>query len=123
MRSWLVLLMIAACDKLPSPPDPAEYAKMSAKQRCKATAPRAMRCVDELLVAQARSLAIGGGMDELAGEMEKKLDDNPTVSEDEAWKMHKVMCAGEKGTAYPDAVVRCWQTESCKAFAACVMKQ
>ncbi len=121
MRAFVLVFVLAACgDKVPSPPDPAEYARMGFKQKCSATAPRATMCQDELLVAQLRSL---DGGSEMGDEVAKSLGDRPASSEDDKWKIHKTMCIGERGTGFPDAVMRCWKTEPCKAFAHCVMRQ
>jgi hypothetical protein len=109
---WLAL---AACsDKLPEAPDAASFKKMTAEERCEATAPRATRCVDALMIAQLESL--GSGLDDLG----KKLRDEPRATDDEAREMHRTYCA--EGPSYADTVFACWDIKGCRAFAACVMK-
>lgn len=107
-----MIALVAACSSsLPSPPDPQAFQKLTVEERCEATAPRAVRCANELLVAQARALSA-----ELGSRIERVTDDPPSASEARA--MHDVSCAD---AAYPAAIVACWSTSECNAFAACVV--
>ena len=124
MRNALfAVLVLAACDKLPERPAEKEFEALGAGGKCKATAPRAMRCSDELMVAQLRALTMEGG-GELADVVEKDLKDNAPLLEKNPQKdreaMHKLNCV--EGPRYAEAVYKCWPIEDCKAFADCVMK-
>ena len=122
MRHLLALalaLATVACgkDKL-SPPDPTRYQAMRAEERCQAVAPRATPCIDELLVADMTDVMGSAGR-----EAAQQLDDEVhkrRASGEEAAAMHRLQCAGSP--RYPDAVVACWTTETCKAFADCVIR-
>ncbi len=122
MRSCLVVAVVlvsSACsDKLPSPPDPQAYQAMTEEQKCDAVAPRGARCVDELMVAHLRSLDANADP-ELLRAMESEMRDRPS-SGDEADTMHHLNCVGSRGTAFADAVIACWNTTPCEAFANCV---
>jgi hypothetical protein len=119
-RALAVVLLLCACDKMPARPSEASFRAASPTEKCRLTAPRAMRCTDELMVAELRSLAGGddGGLaDAVAEDLEK--DPKPTTKKDRR-VMHEHMCLG--GPTYADAVFDCWSEASCKAFAQCVMK-
>src|SRR5262249_23716132 len=112
----LAVLALAACNRLPDPPDAEAFKHMTAKQRCRAAAPRAVRCADELVVATVKALDMGSAGDEIA----EKLDDMPGATDDQAIAIHKTQCAADPH--YPDAVLACWKTADCDAFASCVTK-
>jgi hypothetical protein len=112
---WLAIVALAACgDKLPEAPDPASFKKMSADERCEATAVRATRCVDALMVAELE--ALGSGLDDLG----KKMREAPRATDDEARDMHRTQCVSD--AKYADAVFACWDIKGCRPFARCVMK-
>jgi hypothetical protein len=119
-RALAVVLLLGACgDKLPARPNEASFRAAGPTEKCKLTAPRAMRCADELMVAELRSLAGGddGGLADAVAEDLKK-DPKPTTKKDRR-VMHEHMCLG--GPSYADAVFACWSEASCNAFAQCVM--
>jgi len=122
-HAWLAVLVLASCDKLPARPAEKEFEALGPGGKCKATAPRAMRCSDELMVAQIRALAMEGG-GEMADVIEKDLKDSAPLLEKNPQKdreaMHKLNCVG--GPSYAEAVYKCWSIEDCKTFADCVMK-
>jgi hypothetical protein len=113
----LAVLVLAACNRLPDPPDAEAFKHMMAKQRCKATAPRAVRCADELMVAGVKAMGVGSEFDDFAEE----LRDTPRATDDQAISMHKMQCLGDPH--YAEAVLACWKESDCDAFAACVMKR
>jgi hypothetical protein len=124
MRTHLlfaILIAASACsNKLPSPPDPQAFKAMNEEQKCDATAPRATRCVDELMIAHLRQLSVADGAGaELTRTLENEVHEKHS-SADEADAMHRVNCVGSPGTAFQDAVVACWNTTPCEAFASCV---
>jgi hypothetical protein len=120
-RLSIVLVLAAACsDKLPDPPSPSVFAAMSPTEQCAATAPRAMRCVDELMVATVRQLTdVSKESDELAAQLEKDFA-SESLSSDEKLKIHHTSCEGEHDARYQKAIVACWSQPDCKAFARCV---
>ena len=119
MRLALALVaVLAACHDKPAKPDPAAFAKMTRGQQCAATAPRAEKCADELMVADLHALGsqLGSGLDAL----EDKLRDSPPATDDEAHEMQRLHCV--ESAHFAEAVVACWDEDGCDAFAACVAK-
>ena len=108
---WLIVL--AACSaKLPDRPSAEQFKQLSAEQRCDATEPRGVRCVDALMEASMKAL----GMADLGS----ALRDQPRAKGDEARAIYRVQCVGERKLA--DAVFACWDVTGCRAFADCVTK-
>jgi hypothetical protein len=119
--SLLALFVLAACDDKPTRPDETKFRAMSADDKCRATASRAIMCTDEIMVAELRSITPDDPA--LAEEIEKQVaDDKPIPPKKERKQniaMHKTSCAGDPG--YADAVFACWAIDDCKKFATCVM--
>lgn len=108
---WLAAIALAACSyKPPAPPSAESFEKMTADERCEATEPRAMPCVDALMMASVTALGVDGSA----------LRDAPRATDDEARQIHKVQCLGNP--KYADAVFACWGRDGCHAFADCVTK-
>jgi hypothetical protein len=118
--TWLLLAMLAACDKLPPAPEAAAFAAMSSQAKCEATLPRAKRCVDELLVAEVDSLNPGGDP-AFTDALREGMDKSPTYSDD-AEAMHRTSCLASRDGSYTRGILRCWDTTPCRAFAECVYK-
>ncbi len=117
MRAILVIAILAACGGKPSAPSLEDYKKLDAEGRCKATMPRAVQCIDNLMLDQMKAAGIGS---EDAKEMMQKLASKASTREDDE-KVYQIECAGEKDpNKVPDAVYACWAIDSCKAFASCV---
>jgi hypothetical protein len=116
----VLVVALVACGGGPKPPDPARYQAMSEEERCEATAPRATKCIDELLAADLRDLAsaVGSEVEAAAAAMER--DDRP-LGDREALTIHQIRC--ETAETYPDAVLACWSESGCDAFARCVIAQ
>ncbi|CAN5923455.1 hypothetical protein BH11MYX3_BH11MYX3_34050 [soil metagenome] len=118
---FVILIVASACSgKPPTPPDPQAYKAMTEEQKCAATAPRATRCVDELMIAHLRQLM---GSDADGAELARAFADDVNEkrsSADQADAMHRTNCVGSRGTLYQDAVIACWNTTPCEAFAKCV---
>ena len=109
----VAIVLLVACSKSssgPTPPDPASYQKMTLDERCAATAPRGVGCIDQVMMEQARSL----GLPEV-GSAQIRI---PATAET-AQKMYRVTCS--RGPAFPDAVYACWSRPTCDAFAKCVV--
>jgi hypothetical protein len=124
MRWLSILLVLAACsDKLPDPPSASAFAAMTEDQKCEATAPRATRCVEELMIADLRQLSTASGDGNLlADEVAKAWEDEPRAGGDEARRIHQAACLGDRDGGYMTAVVACWNEPDCKSFASCVYK-
>ena len=117
LRPLAVLLLAAACSDKPAPPDLAKFKAMSEDDQCEAAAPRATRCMDDLLVADIKAV----GLDkDLKGELVKEVRTTPSTP-DERKTMHKVQCMSDP--AYANAVVACWTIEPCKEFVECVVRE
>lgn len=119
-------LVLAACSNssppphtLP-PPDPAKLASMSFEDRCSAVAPRAMPCVDELLVADATSLADDTHGD-VAAVVKDELQRNGKSSAKEANFLHRTECAADDN--YPSDVMACWGRTDCTQLATCITQK
>jgi len=119
MRSTVLASLLAACNKLPEPPSAADFAAMTDEQKCEATAPRATRCTDELLVAELRDIS---GDDAFAAEIGRDYATGPRPDADEAHTIHQLACRGDRDGAYQKAVFACWDVTDCSAFARCVYK-
>ncbi len=118
-----VVLVLAACsDKPPARPDETTFHAMNDDEKCRATAGRAIMCMDEILVAQVRAMP---GIDgDLAGAMESDLAADkrpPKQDRKENIQLHKTSCIAEPG--YADAVFACWSMNDCKQFATCVVEK
>jgi hypothetical protein len=112
-----IITTIVACkDNLPAPPDPQRYSTLNEDERCEAAAPRAILCVDHLLVAQFRQLSDG-----LPEELVKEVTGGERTSTTDARLLHRTSCLGDE--RYADAVVTCWSVADCAAFADCVVGQ
>jgi hypothetical protein len=116
------LVALVACDKPPpARPDEATFRAASPMEKCRLTEPRAVRCSDDLMVAELRSMTQGDkGMEDFANVVEEDVKLDKPTSEDRH-VMHKTSCLGSVGTSYQDAVFECWAVEGCKKFAECVM--
>src|SRR5258706_15901218 len=115
LRPLAVLLLAAACSD--KPPDLAKFKAMSEADQCEAAAPRATRCIDDLLVADIKAV----GLDkELRGKLVKDVRTTHSTP-DERKAMHEIQCLS--GPAYTNAVVACWTIEPCKEFAECVVRE
>lgn len=123
MRSLSIVLVLAACsDKLPDPPSASDFAAMTEGQQCEATAPRAMRCIDELMVAATRQLISDSQeSNELATQLEKDFAREQLDSR-ERRAIHETNCHSMPAAGYQKAVVACWNEPDCKRFASCVYK-
>ena len=108
------VFVIACANKPPAPPDPKQFQAMTATEKCEATAPRATRCSDELMLADAKDIDNALGSD-----LERHMGDEH-ASRREADEMHRIRCVGSD--TYPAAVLACWTTEPCQAFADCVTR-
>ena len=114
----IVTTGVACKDGLPPPPDPQRYQTLNEDERCEATAPRAIRCIDHLLLAQFRQLS-----SELPEGLVQEVSSART-STSEALVMHRTSCLADdprSPAAYADAIVACWSVEDCVAFADCVV--
>ena len=123
MKLALALLFaLAACDKPPTRPDEAKFRAADPTEKCNLMAPRAVRCADELLVAQLRSMGGPDGAD-ISGAVAEDLEKNPKqLSDEDRRAMHVNMCLGSLNDGYVNAVFDCWSVAGCKQFADCVMK-
>lgn len=118
MKLVLVLVLVASCgDADRGPPDPQQYKAMTDEQKCDATAPRATRCIDELLAAQMKDVLAADAKS--GAEIDQALDRTPGATASQASEMHRVSCAGDPH--YADAIVACWSTAGCRQFADCVL--
>ena len=108
------VFVIACADKPPAPPEPQKFQTMTATEKCEATAPRATRCSDELMLADAKDIDSALGND-----LERHMGDKH-ASQREAAEMRRIRCVGSD--SYPAAVLACWTTEPCQAFAECVTR-
>jgi hypothetical protein len=119
-----ILFVLVACDKPPpTRPDEAKFRAANPMEKCRLTEPRAVRCTDDLMVEDIRSLSQGDkGMEELANVVEDDVKLDKPASDEERHALHKTRCLGSVGTTYADGVFECWAVEDCKQFAACVMK-
>lgn len=114
----LALLFVLGCrDKPPAPPDPARFQKMTPDERCAAAAPRALRCIGALQIADLRQL----NDPELANQVAEQLRKSPPPDAKEARVLHETMCLGSP--RYADAVVACWNASDCDALTACVREK
>lgn len=124
MRLVLGLLVaLTACDRFPSRPDEAKFRAADSMEKCKLTAPRAIRCSDELMIEELRSLGgpdDGAAANALAEQVEK---DSKPLTQEQRHSMHKTSCAGSLDDGYVNGVFDCWAIADCKKFAECVMKQ
>jgi hypothetical protein len=122
VRLVIALVLLVACDKVPTRPDEAKFRAADSMEKCKLTEPRAIRCSDELLAAELRSL---GGPDDgdatnaIAEQVEK---DPKPLSDKQRHAMHETSCLGSLNDEYVNGVFDCWAIADCKAFATCVMK-
>ena len=116
---WLWIALLAACDKLPDPPSASEFAAMTHQQKCEATAPRATRCTDELMVGELRELT---GDREAAEEIGRDYAAGPSPNARQAREIHDISCASDRDGSYLKAIVECWNVSDCTAFADCVYK-
>jgi hypothetical protein len=123
VRTALALLLsLAACDKFPTRPDEAKFRAADPMEKCKLTEPRAIRCTDELLAAELRSLGgpdDGGAANALAEQVEK---DSKPLTKEMRHSMHKTACIGSLDDGYTNGVFDCWSISDCKRFAECVHK-
>lgn len=106
-------------DELP-PPDRAQLAAMSFEDRCSAVAPRALPCVDELLVADASSLPDDAHGD-VAAIVKESIRRDGRASASEAAALHRTECVADDD--YPADVMTCWARTDCAQFATCVAQQ
>lgn len=117
MRWLSLLVLVAACkDKLPDPPSASAFAAMTAQQQCDATAPRAVRCIDELMLAAVREMT----GDAEAASIEKGWAEQPDLLPEQARYAHDGQCEQARHGRYMKAVVTCWNEPDCKRFASCV---
>lgn len=122
MRIALLTFTVAACSAKPTRPDEAKFRAMTADEKCRATASRAILCTNELIVAQVRSIPGLDGGDELTSAIEEHMDDKPRLPKQERKDniiIHKTSCVGDPH--YADAVFACWSVDDCKKFASCVI--
>jgi hypothetical protein len=125
MKALVALLFVlVACDKPPpARPDEATFRAAAPMEKCKLTAPRAIRCSDDLMVEELRTLTNGDkGMEEFANVVEEDVKLDKPTSDEDRHAMHKTRCLGNVGTTYADGIFECWAVEDCKQFAQCVMK-
>jgi hypothetical protein len=116
VRTLIALLLVAGCKGKPALPDPAAFRAMTPEAKCEAVAPRATLCIDELLVADMKDVGLDSSISkQLEGDVRSRR-----ATDDEAEAMHRIRCEGSK--PYPDAVIACWTTEPCTAFAECVIR-
>jgi hypothetical protein len=126
----LFLVVTASCWATPAPapaparspapdlkPDPTKFAAMTEDAKCKATAPRARACVDDLIAAQ---FAQAGGDQETTEGLSEVLHRDES-SKDEAADVHRITCLGSP--TYADAVFACWAKPDCKTFVQCVVEK
>lgn len=118
-HALVALIALAGCDGLPDKPDEASYRALDDTGRCKATAPRAIRCTDELILMDLKAVA-GDDPALLDGIADKLHEDKPLPRQERKQNItvHKTSCVGTPG--YMDAVFACWSIEDCKKFADCV---
>ena len=109
--------MAVAPAAYPAAPDRARYKQMTPEQRCATVAPRAVECVDEVMIENLNSMVADP---ELSKRIEDRLRASPRATGDTAQRMHELDCLGWRDSDYADAVLACWETAGCKAFAACV---
>ncbi len=112
-----MIAILAACGGKPSPPSLEDYKKLDAEGRCKATTPRAVQCIDNLMLDEMKDVGIGS---DDAKDMMQTVESKPSKPGDDE-KVYEIMCAGEKdANRVPDAVYACWSVDNCKAFSKCV---
>ena len=129
MKLILVLACLAfGCDNLPDRPDEKTFNAAPFMEKCRLTAPRAIMCTDELMVADVRALAGGMGEgSEFLAMVEKDVANEPKRSakheRKEGIAIHKTRCAGDQYEEYPTAVYACWAQDGCKKFVDCVTQK
>ncbi len=121
-RLAIVLFVVtAACSSKPAaPPDPQAYRAMTDEQKCAAVAPRALPCVDELMITILHAVTGDRASDP---EFARKIDDEIRANRsdgDLAKTMHQSNCNGD--LHYTDSVIACWSVEGCQPFAECVSR-
>ena len=117
MLAALLVVVAAACDKLPARPDLATFDKLSESEQCEAAAPRGTRCIDDLLIADIKALDLDI---DTKTQLVKELRTRPTAPADQR-TVHDVQCHGDP--AYAKAIVACWTIEPCKEFVDCVERE
>jgi len=107
---------------MPVRPDEATFRAADSTQKCKLTAPRAMRCSSELMIADLRATSDrddGGLVDAIEDDLAKHPK---PLSDNDPRAMHENQCRGSLDDGYTKGVFECWTVADCKKFAECVMK-